>query len=286
MSRKRPLASKNFVALSATALFTLTACNAFGQELFSQNFIKQGDEVLTINLGGIFNQFETTLRLDGQGIRGTDIDLEANGLKENLSSFAAGGTWRFWSRNRIDVLYFSAKRTGGRTVDREVVIDDVVIPINASLSIQAKDQFLLADYRYSFVKTDALEFAGLLGFYGGQFEYEVSATRPLSGNQGDLLNRTTSTTVPLPLVGATLDWYINPRFKVSGNVSGVKAKIGDVDGHALIAGISSEFMLARNIGVGLGYLYSDIDVDVTKGDFNGNLVWKMNSVAAFLQVKF
>jgi hypothetical protein len=90
----------------------------------SQNFIDGGDETLTLDLGGILNQFDTSLRLDGQGTRGTNINLEKNGGQQTLSSFEASGTWRFLSRNRIDVLYFQTKRSGSRTLDQTVVIGD------------------------------------------------------------------------------------------------------------------------------------------------------------------
>ena len=263
----------------------LIAC-AFGasaQDFMSQDFIKQGDETLTLNLGGILNQFGTTLQLNGPGVNGSNINLENGGLPKTLSSFDASATWRFLSRNRMDVLYFNAKRSGSRTVDREITIDGTTIPVNSTLTVGSKSQFVLADYRYSFVKTDEIELAGLLGFYGGNFKYQLSAT---GSGQDSLLNTTTSTTVPLPLIGLTLDWYINPRWKISANAEGVKAQIGDVDGSAFVGGVATEYMLVRNFGLGLAYMYSDVNADVTKNSFNGNLGWKVNSVTAYAQFKF
>jgi hypothetical protein len=272
--------------ITAASLMAFVYC-ASAEDFMSQNFIKQGDETFTLNLGGIFNQFDTTLRLDGSGLRGSSANLENSGLKKNLSSFDAGGTWRFWSRNRIDVLYFNAKRSGSRQIDSELDIDGQVIPINSTLTVQSKDQFLLADYRYSFVKTDEVELAGLLGIYGGQYKYQLSATHARPGvGQDLLLDTTASTTVPLPLIGVTLDWYINPRWKLSANVEGIKARIGNVDGSTLVAGVTTEFMLVRNFGVGLAYMYTDVNVDVSKNSFNGNLSAKMNGVTAFGQFKF
>jgi len=263
----------------------LFAGPALAQDLMSQDFIKGGDEILTLDLGGIFNQFNTTVRLDGQGVRGDNINLENDGLKKNLSSFEASGTWRFLSRNRIDVLYFQANRTGTHTTDREITIDGNVIPVNFALDAQAKDTFLFADYRFSFLKTEAVEVAGALGFYGGQFKYSLNASGIRQGNPLNI-NTTASTTVPLPLIGLTLDWYIDPRWKVSANVAGIKAHIGNVDGSTIVAGAATEYMLARNLGLGLAYMYSDVSADVTKSNFNGNLGWKMNGVRAYGQLKF
>ena len=75
---------------------------------------------LTLNLGGILNQFDTSVRLNGQGTHGATIDLEGNGAQQTLSSFEASATWRFLSRNRIDVQYFQTKRSGNRQLDRTV----------------------------------------------------------------------------------------------------------------------------------------------------------------------
>ena len=274
---------RTITAISLVAI----SYGASAQDFTSQSFIKQGDETFTLNLGGIFNQFGTSLKLNGPGLNGSDFNLENSGLQRNLSSFDAAGTWRFLSRNRIDVLYFSAKRSGGRTIDRDLNIDGVVVPIDSTLSTEVKNQFVDLDYRFSFLKTDEVEIAGLLGVYGGQYRYQISATQPLTGGgQSTLLNVTTSTTVPLPLIGASLDWYINPRWKISGSASGIKAHVGNVDGSAFVGSINTEYMIVRNFGIGLGYMYSDLSVDVTKNSFNGNIGWKMNSVSLYGQFKF
>lgn len=94
---------------------------AFAQGAFAQNFIKWGEETFTVNLGGILNQFETTVQLHGQGVQGSDVDLESNGLKRSISSFQASTTWRFLSRNRIDLLYFQANRSGSEQLERTLI---------------------------------------------------------------------------------------------------------------------------------------------------------------------
>jgi hypothetical protein len=77
-----------------------------------------------------------------------------------------------------------------------------------------------------------------------------------------------------------------PRWKISANVEGVKAHIGNVDGSVLVAGVATEYMLTRNSGLGLAYMYSDVNVDVTKSKFDGSLAWKMNSARLYGQLKF
>src|SRR5262249_7742018 len=152
------------------------------------------------NLGGVVNSFGTTLKLNGQFHNGTDFNLERNGLKKTDWSFQAAGTWRFLSRNRIDLEYFSTSRSGSKTYQTQITIGDNVYPLGATVSAKAKDNFLLGDYRYSFVKTDSLELAGLIGIYGGEFKFDVSASGN-AGNAAAATSKSASTYVPLPLIG-------------------------------------------------------------------------------------
>jgi hypothetical protein len=270
----------------ALVVVALASQQAAAQGFMSQDFIAPGEESLTIDLGGIFNQFDTSVRLDGQGTRGTDINLEGNGLEKNLSSFEGALTWRFFPRHRLDVQYFSAKRSGSRDYTGEIDIGGTTFPVGATVSASAKDDFVFADYRYSFVKKPGFEVAGLLGFWGGKFTYDINATGSGLGGAQAAYNKSVSTTLPLPLLGATFDWYPDRRWKASLQFQGMKAKVGDVDGHAYLAGASSEYMLVRNFGLGLRYLYTDFKADVTKSDFNGHLGWRMNSLSLYGKLVF
>ena len=80
--------------------------------------------------------------------------------------------------------------------------------------------------------------------------------------------------------------FPNPRWKVSANGAGIKARIGDVDGSIVVAGASAEYMLARNIGIGARYMYSDLSVDVTKSSFNGSIDWKTSAVSLYAKFLF
>ena len=67
---------------------------------------------------------------------------------------------------------------------------------------------------------------------------------------------------------------------------GLKVKINDVDGRTYNVGVSTDYMLTRNFGIGVGYSFVDLSVDVTKSGFTGHLGWKMNSVLGYAQMRF
>lgn len=280
---KRSLAP---AALLAGALpLLLAAAPAHAQGFMSNAFIPPGQETFSIDLGGIVNRFDSHVRLNGQTTAGSDINLENNDLDRNLSSFIVDGTWRFLPNHRLDGLYYGGKRSGSRTYEGNIDIGDQDFPVGATVGLNTKTEIFDLNYRWSFVHTPQWEVATVLGLYGGTFKYDFSAVGTVNGTQRTY-NKSVSTTVPLPVIGLSADWYLDPRWRMSAMGAGIKANIGDVDGHAYVVTVSTDYMLWRNLGVGARYTYTDISADVSKSDFNGNLGVKLNGVSLYARFVF
>jgi len=273
------------VALAAAAPLLWAPVRSHAQDFWSRDFIAPGTETWTIDVGGIVNRFDSTLRLNGENSRGTDINLENNDLDRNLSSFEAGLSWRFLPRHRLDVRYYGTKRDGSRSYNSEIDIGDATFPVGANVSVQSKNEIFDVNYRYSIAKDTASEIALLAGLYGGRVSYDVDAVGVSNGVQRTY-HKSVSTTIPLPVLGASFDWYPDPQWKLSAELAGMKAKIGDVDGHAYLAAGAVEYMVVRNFGVGLRYGYTDVKADVSKTEFNGTLAFKINAVSAYAKFVF
>lgn len=266
------------VSLAVSALL-------LAQTALAQDFIKGGQDKFTFNIGGIVNQFDTSVTLNGATSVGTPVNMESNGLSNNTSSLELSGTWRVADRHRLDLFYYSADRSGSRQYDHDITVGGNVIPAGFNVSAEAKSKYFLADYRYSFYKTDALELGGVLGFYGSDLTFNISGTG-VSGGMSKTLSTSASTTVPLPVLGVSADWYITPRWNVSSKLAGMSARVGDVDGSATVFGLGTDYMLTRNWGMGLSYMYSKLNVDVTKSDFNGHLDWNSSAFMLYATLKY
>lgn len=257
------------------------ACLALAGAAQAQQLIPQGTEEFKLNLGGIVNTNSTSLRLDGSTSRGTDVDLEGTtGLSDSgVSSFLVSGSWRMAPNHRLSGVFFTNDRDHTRVIDRTITIGDTVIPINTNLQSEAKSQFFIINYEYSFVKNADMEIAGVLGLYGANFKYKFTANSPV-------VNIDKSTTAPLPVIGIHADFFINPRWSVGILAEGLKVKIGDVDGSIYNLAISTDYMFARNWGVGMAYNLADAKADVDSGSFKGHLGWRMDGYTAYVQMRF
>jgi len=259
------------------ALAFLAAC---GPLQAADDWIKPGEETVKLNLGGIISRNNTTLRVDGPNSNGTEFDLEeVAGLKREVSSLYAAAAWRFAANHRVGMQYYELRRTASKTIDRTLVIEDKVFPINTTLSSEHDAAFLILNYQYSFVRNERLEFAGLLGLYGARNSYRFSATVPVA-------DVSTSTTVPLPVIGASLDYFVNPRWTVSLYGEGLALQIGNVEGRMYFAGISTDYMLTRNFGLGLGYNVTGLTVQAAEDEFSGKLGWRQSSFFGYAQLRY
>lgn len=266
------------LALATFALAVATPALAAG------DYIKGGEETFKFTAGGLIGSTDPSVEFNGSLIDGTPIDFGANGGK-SVSSFAISADWRFARKHRVSALWYGTNRSTTYTLANDVIIDDTTIPAGASLTPELKNDFFFVNYRYSFVKNDNVEIAALLGLYGANFRFDVTAVG-VPGQPGQTFSRNTSTTLPLPLIGLSLDWYIMPRWNAGASISGLSAKIGDIKGSTWVFTASTDYMIFKNFGVGLAYMHTVIDADVTKTSFNGNINYTTNNFLFYGVVKF
>jgi hypothetical protein len=263
------------VAAASVGALAIAASSVAG----AQEFIKPGTETFTFQAGGIITEDSTSVRIDGP-VRGTELHLgDLLGLDSSSGSYYLAGAFRFASRNRLAVQYINYKRSGSRQIDQAIEIGGEVIPIDTNLSAEVRQQLFVVNYGYSFVKTDQVEVAVLLGLYGAKYDFKFDANKPV-------VAISESTTVPLPMIGAVIDWYVTPRWTVTLSGEGMKARVGDVDGTAWNAGLSTDYMLWRNVGIGIAANAIGANVDITKSGFTGALDTRTEFVRAYVQLKF
>lgn len=263
---------------TATCLVLLAGAAASAGHA-ADGFIPPGEERLKINLGTLLYRSETDVRIDG-ATRGTEFELEdVLGLERDRSTLSGQIIWRFASRHRLGLRAFQVKRDAEHEIDEELRIEDRVVPINTTLRAESRLQFFTADYRYSFVKNPRMELAGIIGVFGGRYRLSFEASNP----QIDIEKNTTA---PIPVIGASIDWYLGPRWTVSAFAQGMDLDLSSVDARVYNLGLSTEYMLTRHLGLGVAYNLDSVKVEVDKGSFDGRVDLTGGSLTGYLQARF
>jgi hypothetical protein len=267
--------SRYVIALATAAALSPLAANA-------QSWTKPGDETLLMQLGAVSANYNTNVRLDGNttGSSGTPVDLEGDmGLNGDKSTPSLAASLRVAKRHRIDGAYDDNKRSASKTTQRTYVIGDTTIPAGTVLTAEQQTTLGYLGYRYSFMKSDTMEWAAGIGMYGGNFKFKFDANSPT-------VRVDESTTLPLPVLTLSGDFYLTERAIVSVNLRGLKVSIGEFDGSVYSAGLAGEYRFTNNFGIGAALDRFDLSVDATKPDFRGSVNLKTTSGRLYLTARF
>jgi hypothetical protein len=263
---------------AALATFMLAAA---APALADEGPIRGGTEKFKLNFGTILNQNDTSLAIQGPQGRGIEFGLEgATGIQRDRWSTLASGTWRFAPNHRVGFQSFSTRRENTRTTEQELVIRDETIPAGTTLTTSAKTDFLVFNYQYSLLRDDRVELSAMAGIYGARFKFGFDSSTPPR-------NIESKTTAPLPMVGISLDTFITPRWTFSTFFEGFALKVGDVKGSVAYLGMSTDYMLTRHFGVGVGISAVHISADASKDSgAEHSIDWRSNNVFAYGQFRF
>ena len=249
------------LALPAAA-FLLAAGAAQGQ---SYGQVKGMDERFRLDLGGIFQNFDTTLRLDSAALgRGTEINLEDDlGQDANKTSFRASGYWRFGRHGRFDFGVISWNRSATHTIAKDIEFGDHVYHAGATVDSTLRATQVDAYYAYSFVNTGEVELGAKLGFSAifNTVEFDASGyiTGPGGSVSGSRASDSRSVVAPVPAIGAYGRFTLLPGLMITGQARGLPTvTISGYSGSFVDAGAYLDWYPWKNFGFGGGYSYTKI----------------------------
>src|SRR5690606_23348683 len=214
------------------------------------------------------------------GGRGHLFELEdALGLDHDRTVWHASGAWRIAPRHRLGVRALELERDARHDVEESLNIRGIAIPVRTSLTARTELQMVGVDYRYSFVRTHDMEVSGLVGVVNVHFEARFQATLPR-------VDVDEAISVLAPVLGASADFALSPRWSVSLFGHGVQVDVGDNDAHIFNFGATTEYMMTRHLGLGIGYVIDYIGLNVNERSFRGRVAVRNAGVLAYVQARF
>ncbi|HQQ75960.1 MAG TPA: hypothetical protein PLB01_01275 [Thermoanaerobaculia bacterium] len=247
--------------LAAAAMLALAAPAA------AQSYaaVKGMDERFRLDLGGFFQNFETTLRLDSAALgRGTEINFEDDlGQDANKTSFRASGYWRFGRHGRFDFGVITWNRSATHTIAKDIQFGDHVYRAGATIDSNLRATQVDAYYAYSFVNTGEAELGLKLGFSAlinsTEFNGSGSITGPGGTVSGSRASDSRSVVAPVPAIGAYGRFTLLPGLMISAQARGLPTvTISGYSGSFVDAGAYLDWYPWKNFGFGGGYSYTKI----------------------------
>jgi hypothetical protein len=237
-----------------------------------------------IQLGGFLLSTETTLRVDGEFDRGTEIDSERDlGLKDS-DRFRIDAYWRIAPKHKIRLMYFDTSNAAEKTLERTIEFNDQVYDVGLDIRAKTETQVTELAYEYTFLKRDTYDLSGSFGIHNLKFQTFLGGD--LNGQPLPNLQNTAEANGPLPVLGLHGVWRFNDQFYIDALVQYFSISFDEYDGSVTDLTASAVWQFSRHVGVGAGWNNFITRVDVDGDNFHGMLRWKYGGARIFVTASF
>ncbi|HVS33804.1 MAG TPA: hypothetical protein VMS98_20380 [Thermoanaerobaculia bacterium] len=256
----------------------LVATPAAAQDLFPRFSVTHGFYRAT---------FSTDVRVDPeeQGLQGTAINIERDlGLQSGQQVGRFAVQWRPFQRHEIAYSRLSTSRDGFRAIDREIVFQDEIYPVQALVTTSVDLDSWDATYTFWARRTDRNGAGIMLGVTGLSIDSRLGARTP---GQSLTIEQRAATDVPVAMIGAQGRLALARRLYLSAAIATLpQVDIDTYSGSALSGTAAMEYLVARRLRLGLAWNYFSLDGRVDDPQFGGELGLTMSGAEAFVRVAF
>lgn len=240
-------------------------------------------DAFSLSAGLFLLDTSTNLSVNGQGIPGTDIDLDRDLGFKDKDSFRIDGYWRFAKRHKVRIMYFDSKRSQDHVLDRDITFQGTTYPLHAEVSSRVEMTIAEVAYEYAFIQNDKWELAATAGIHDLDFKMSIAAA---GGPLVVANSQSASANGPLPVVGLRGVWNLTDQIYFDAQAQFFKIKISPYDGRLENYNVSFVWRPISHVGFGAGYDYFLTRVDVDGSKFDGSLKWRYGGARIFVNVSF
>jgi hypothetical protein len=242
-----------------------------------------------IQIAGFWASVDTDVRVAAQinPTGGTEIDLEDDlGLDDSALLPAVFAGARLGSGFSVTAEYYSLGRDSTATLARSITVDNVVYPVNGSVTAGFDTDIYRFTIGYAFVRNDTMEIGGAIGVHATNIDLTLSGQGSVGGAPASTQVRRQDFLAPMPTLGLFGNFQLMPGLTLGARIDYLTLSIGDYDGELINAQASISYRVTRNVGIGAGYRFVSYDVGVDKTDALGEFDYNFSGPSIFLEAGF
>ena len=239
-------------------------------------------DYLQISIGAYLPSLDTRVRYDSlvYGV-GTEVGFEDTLLLEDsLTVLRVDGQLRLTRHLGFHFGYYNLSRMAENTIITEQIqFGDELISAQGIVDSTFETEVIKAVLAISFINDGSTEIGISLGGNIIFLNAEVYADVLNSTND---ISESIEETVPLPLVGAYMNFTVAPGLLFKGSFQFVAVAIDEIDGSASDFRAVMEYYPLKNLGFGAGINLLSIDVEVNTTDFTGSFNYKYTGLVGYI----
>jgi hypothetical protein len=236
----------------ALVILTCGLAHAESREIYDRFNIRVG-----------FVGTDTKTDLAAGRILGAVVRIEdVLGYENNDQTFGVSGFYRFRHRQKgrhgITFRLFDSRRDSRGIISGSVPILDREF-IGAFSSEYDTTTFGLG-YRYSLIRTENAEAGLFLGLSTIKYEFKLAGVVDGDGGPNNTKAESADFLAPLPTAGFFLRYAVTDNLIFNISADALDIEVSDIEGRVLNTRTGLTWYFIRNMGVGIGFGSSDVDV--------------------------
>jgi long-subunit fatty acid transport protein len=223
------------------------------------------DESWSFRLGATYLDAKGTFSSTIDGDPTDSLSTDDLNVSDGNTTPAFGVRWRFTDRWRATFNYFGMDNDGTvrQNFDR-LIFGDIRATGFLEVETSFKTDFYVAQVGYSFLKNERAE----LGLGGGlhvvNFETALKVRAKVNNKSGSLQTDSADLTVPLPNILGFGTYAFTPKLSLDGGIGWFGLDYDEYSGNLVAVNANLEYRFTDNFGVGVGYNFVDMDLDIEK----------------------
>lgn len=225
----------------------------------------------TVDMGVFFPDRTLKIRVNGT-IPGANRNVDFENrlrVKEDDETFALNLGWRYRENWSLFTQYFESGVSSGAVLAEDVKWKDTVFV--AGSNVRAGQDFALfrVFFGRAFDTSERHEFGVGAGFHWLEIRAFIEGNVILGGGGTTFRREAVSASGPLPNIGVWYKYSLSPRWAFRSRLDWLAASVGDYDGKIINASFGVNYQTSDHFGIGLDYNLIELDVDVSKSDWQG-----------------
>lgn len=230
-------------------------------------------ETFSLDLGVYFPDREVTMSVDGPvNAAREDIDFEQSfGLRKSDEVGSLNFGWRFGEKWQFGAQYFKSSGERGRVLQEDVEWNDIIFGQGTGVVAGLDFEVIRTFFARKFRSSDRGEFGLGLGIHWLEIGAFIEGNAVINGMPAGFRRESVSATAPLPNIGAWYTYSISPKWALKTRLDWFGASIDEYDGQLINMAVGLNYQLFEHAGLGLSYNLFDLDLNVNKNGWRGNV---------------
>jgi len=250
---------------------------------------EHGSDRVWLRAGAYRPSFDSKARIDipNTPVDGTVITFEGDlGLddRKTVADVEAGA--RILGGLRVEAGYFSLRRTGERSLGRDIRWEETVYSARARVESGFRSDIYRLALGYSFIRSEPLELGVRAGLHVTTFKLFIEGEASVSDRPVGVKREEKQKTLPLPHLGLFANYRLSRTFTLHGDANHFELEVGRYKGRLtdLSAGITAR--VTPHVGIGAGYRRVDYGLRARSDRWEGRVDYSFNGPEIYLEAAF